>query len=85
MFSVPAEHVLLEIIANVGIVGDKSRSQQIKDCGDHGLPRASESENLTRSRVEFRVKSDAGGDNSVGCWLLSVGEMLDDDQVVVEK
>ena len=21
----------------------------------------------------------------VGCWLLSVGEMLDDDQVVVEK
>ena len=49
------------------------------------LPRASESENLTRSRVEFRVKSDAGGDNSVGCWLLSVGEMLDDDQVVVEK
>ena len=34
---------------------------------------------------EFRVKSDAGGDNSVGCWFLSVWEMLDDDQVVVEK
>ena len=30
-------------------------------------------------RREFRVKSDAGGDNSVGCWLLPVGEMLDDD------
>ena len=39
----------------------------------------------TWSGVKFRVKSDAGGDNSVGCWLLSVGEMLDDDQVVVEK
>ena len=40
MFSVPAEHVMLEIMANVfiivGIVGDKSRSQQIKDSGDHG-------------------------------------------------
>ena len=35
--------------------------------------------------VEFRIKSDAGGDNSVGCWFLSVWEMLDDDQVVVEK
>ena len=39
----------------------------------------------TWSGVEFRVKSDAVGDNSVGCWLLSDGEMLDDDQVVVEK
>ena len=41
LFSVPAEHVMLEIMANVfiivGIVGDKSRSQQIKDRGDHGL------------------------------------------------
>ena len=40
MFSVPAEHVMLEIMANVfiivGIVGDKLRSKQIKDRGDHG-------------------------------------------------
>ena len=40
MFSVPAEHVMVEKMVNVfiivGIVGDKLRSQQIKDSGDHG-------------------------------------------------
>ena len=38
---------------------------------------------MVRSRIQGQI--NAGGDNSVGCWLLSGGEMLDDDQVVAEK
>ena len=57
MFSVPAEHVMLEIMANVfiivGIVGDKSRSQQIKDCGDHGWGTKGQGIQNTKQLIEL--------------------------------
>ena len=45
-----------------GQVGEQGEGQGHKGGGQGG------------QEIEFRVKSDAGGDNSVGCWLLPVEE-----------